>query len=397
MKIIVPLFLCLMGCTHINPQNVQTVADSNNHFAFDMYAQLSKEKPGNLFFSPYSISTVLVMTYAGARNETEKEMSQTLHFGPVQDSFHIRYKDYLEAIADDAGRGIILETANSVWIDDNYKIEEPFSQIVKDDYNSGLKDVDFMGHVEQAREKINSWVEDRTNDKISNLLGKGMLSSGTKMVLVNAIYFKGKWASPFEANITRKLPFHVNDTTSNITDFMNHEYSYKYYKDDTLQALEAPYAGGKISLLILLPDKMNGIDDMEKKLNSIYYSKIMKNEKDTTKVYLSLPKFKLNTSYSLKTPLSELGMPMAFTDGADFSGISKEKIEIDFVLHDAYVDVSEEGTEAAAASAVSGRIMAVMPRPVPHFMADHPFIFIIKDNATGSILFMGKITDPTKQ
>lgn len=397
MKFLFTIFLFSISCIGITAQDIQSMADSNNLFAFKLYAEINKRKTENLFFSPFSISTALAMAYAGARNETERQMSQTLHFNLDQDVFHRQYKSYRDTIETDTSKDLIMEIANSIWVANTCKILSPFSEIVKDDYHSESKSVDFAGNTEQTRQEINSWVEDKTHDKIKDLIAKGMIGETTRLVLVNAIYFKGKWQSPFRQNVTRKDLFSINDSVTDSAKFMNKMWRYKYYKDERIQAIEIPYMGGNISMLILLPNEINGIDKFEKKLDDAYYSKII-NSKLYAEINLSLPQFKITLGSVLNTPLSEMGMPAAFSDTADFSGIANERLKIGFVVHKAFINVSEEGTEAAAATDVGMMLLtAAPPRSSIPFIANHPFIFIIKDNATGNILFMGRVTNPAKE
>lgn len=398
MKFLFSIFLFSVFCLDTTAQHVQSIADSNNSFAFKLYSEINKGKKGNLFFSPFSISTALAMTYAGSRNETEKQMSQTLHFNRDQQVFQAQYKSYLDTIEADTGKGLIMGIANSIWVANTCKILSPFSEAVKDDYNSESRNTDFAGQSEQSRQEINSWVEDKTHNKIKDLIAKGLIDGTTRLVLVNAIYFKGKWQSPFKQNNTHKSIFNITDSVGDSAEFMNKIWRYKYYKDSIIQAIEIPYMGGNISMLIILPNEISGIKKIEKKLDDTYYLKILNNKlyENTT---LSLPKFKITLGSILNTPLSDMGMPVAFSSDADFSGIANEGLKIGFVVHKAFINVSEEGTEAAAATGVGMMLMSAAPPRTPpvSFIANHPFIFIIKDNATGSILFMGKITNPTKE
>lgn len=399
MKTLVISLVAVVLCIQMNAQQTSSIADSNNLFAFNLYSQLSKQEPGNLFFSPFSISTALAMTYAGARNETEKQMRDVLHFNVEQKGFHADYRNYLDAIEADTGKDLVLEIANSIWVENSCKIRPSFSEIVKDEYNSVSKNVDFARHTEETRQEINSWVENKTHDKIKKLLAKGMVKSSTKLVLVNTIYFKAKWESPFNAAATRKAIFHQSDSVNDSASFMNKAGYYKYYRDSILQALEIPYYNGKISMLILLPNKVNGISKVENAWDETYYSKIIRSLSDTSDIRLSVPKFKITLESILNIPLSEMGMPIAFSGNADFSGIASGRLSIGVVIHKAFIDVNEQGTEAAAATAVGIMLTSTGPPrtpPIP-FIANHPFIFLIKDNATGSILFMGKITDPAKE
>jgi|SRR6185312_4012176 len=383
-------------CFNVAGQNVQTIADSNNLFALNLYSQLCKEKQGNLFLSPFSISTALAMTYAGARNETEKQMRDVLHFNLVQDSFHTQYKSYLDKIASDTGKNVTIEIANSIWIANGCKIYKHFSEVVRNDYNSESKNVYFAQHTEEVRQEINSWVEHKTHDKIQDLIAKGMIEPSTRLVLVNAIYFNGKWDMPFSKDSTRLDTFFGESVAIPKPCFMNKTGHYKYYEDTLLQAIELPYAGGRTSMIVFLPQRARNIKEVENNLDSKYYSRIV-TTLSPEKVKLELPKFKTTTEFELSHVLSAMGMPDAF-GAADFSGITKEKLSISAVIHKAFIDVNEQGTEAAAATGIIMKLTAVRPSPKAYsFIANHPFIFIIKDNATGSILFMGKIADLPKE
>jgi serpin B len=392
-KIFATVFSLTIGII-LNAQQAFPIADSNNIFAFKLYDEVKKDPRGNLFFSPFSISTALAMTYAGARNETEKQMGHTLHFSLQQDIFHLEYKTYLGKIESDTGRNLTMGIANSLWIGNSLKLLPRFSEIAKIDYNAEAKNVDFANS-EQARQEINSWVEQKTNDKIKDLIKPGLIGGDTRVLLVNAIYFKGKWAAPFKKDSTKKEEFYKSKSDSGKAEFMHNTKKYKYYQDDNLQAVELPYAGDTASMVIFLPKEKNRIKNIENQLDNSYYSKIV-SAMYSQKVILALPKFKTTVAVELAGALSDMGMPDAF-GSADFSGISHEPLAISHVIHKAFIDVNEEGTEAAAATAVTMKLMAMRPMPTPVFNANHPFIFVIRDNATGSILFMGKIIDPTKE
>jgi serpin B len=387
------LIAVVLSC-NINAQQAYSIADSNNLFAFKLYNEVKKDKRENLFFSPFSISTALAMTYAGARNETEKQMASTLHFNSDQDAFHRDYKTFLEKIGSDTGKDLIMGIANSLWIANSFKLLAPFQNILTTDYNSEAKNVDFSKS-EQIRQEINAWVEGKTNDKIQDLIKPHMLSASTKLVLVNAIYFKGKWKFPFSKDSTKTDDFYKSDTSSIKTKFMHNTAHYTYYEDTSLQAIEIPYSGGRVSMVVILPKERDGINTLENQLNYLYYSKIISSF-GPKKVIVALPKFKTTASFQLEGVLANMGMPDAFSN-ANFSGISHESLYISHVIHKAFIDVNEEGTEAAAATAVVMRQMAMRPMPVPVFNANHPFIFVIRDTMTGGILFMGKIMDPTKE
>jgi serpin B len=214
--------------------------------------------------------------------------------------------------------------------------------------------------------------------------------------LVNAIYFKGKWKSPFSKDSTKSENFHTSASNIIKAKFMHNTGHYRYYEDATLQAVEIPYMGGRTAMVILLPKEKDGISQMENKLGHLYYSKII-SSMNSPKVIVAFPKFKTTTAFELGGTLSAMGMPDAFSSSADFSGISNEGLHISNVIHKAFIDVNEEGTEAAAATAVIMPFSIAQPMATAIFNANHPFIFVIRDTMTGGILFMGKITDPTKE
>jgi len=397
MKTLLATILSLTICLAPEAQQVINIADSNNVFAFKLYNEVRRSEDNeNLFFSPFSISTALAMTYAGAKNETEKQMSHTLHFSLDQNTFHKNYKNYLEKIGSDTGKDLVMGIANSLWIANSLKLLPSFSGIVNTDYKSAAKNVDFS-NTEQTRQEINSWVEQKTNNKIKGLIKPRILDADTKLVLVNAIYFNGKWKTPFPKDSTKNEKFHKTYSGNVKVNFMHNTAHYKYYHDDTLKAIDIPYADGKISMIVLLPQDRDDIDTIENKLNYRYYSKIV-SSMSQQKIVLALPKFKTTAEFELADELSNMGMPIAFSSSANFKGMSDESLCISHVIHKAFIDVTEEGTEAAAATAVNMKMLMVMRAPVSiSFIANHPFIFVIRDNATGSILFMGKIMDPTKE
>ena len=390
------ILACLLPLM-INASNPQGVVEGNNKFAFKLFHQVQGGTTGNQFFSPFSISTALAMVYAGARNETALQMSQTLNF-PLNDKFHGEYKHLLGKLHEGADGKIKLNIANGLWAQKDFKFLDTYFDVVKSNYNSELKNVDFKDNEEReaTRKDINSWVEQNTNNKIRNILGQGDLNALTRLVLVNAIYFYGDWGTPFKKDLTKTKDFTLIDGTKDTVPFMNQEGVYNYYEDSKIQALEIPYKDNKASMVILLPIKKNGITVLEKSLDYKYYQEIIEGLQSTD-VHLSLPKFKMDFKFELGGTLSQMGMPLAFSqDGADFSGMTGSRdLYISKVIHQAFVNVDEKGTEAAAATAVV-MSMGMSPHHVEPkiFNADHPFVFLIKDNSTGSILFIGAIMKP---
>ncbi len=372
------------------------ITENNNLFAFDLYKMISV-KPENMFYSPYSISAALAMTYTGARNNTEKQMSSVMHFPASNEAFYNQYNTVLKDInALNDGSTMNIYTANSIWAQKNFKFKEDFIGVLKNSYNSSLNTVDFIKETEASRILINKWVEDQTKEKIKDLIQPGLIDYLTRMVLVNAIYFKANWETAFDEKQTQKMDFYINESSSVTCDFMFAEKEFKYYEQgDELKAIEIPYSKGNMSMLVIMSKEKNGFAQVNKLMSLELYNKI--NEGLVSKkVKLWLPKFKTTSEFELSEVLQQMGMREAFSDNADFSGMTgKKDLKISKVIHKAFVEVNEAGTEAAAATAVVMRVKS-MPVNPPEFRADHPFMFIIKENKNNSILFAGNIFDPTK-
>ena len=358
-------------------------AESVNELAFDLYTTLSVENEGNLFFSPYSISSALAMTYGGARGETAEQMDQVLHLGG-QDATHPAFsylRKKLNNIQEE--EHVQLSIANALWPQKDYAFLPGSVALMRKFYGSEIHPVDYRTDAEGARRKINNWVEGQTNDRIQNLIPEGMLDPMTRLVLANAIYFKGDWASQFKKENTSPSPFTIPDGSKVDVPMMSQTGDFKLARTDRLQALELPYEGRDLSMLILLPDPGEAL--------ALQWPADL--EFTEMEVMVQLPKFKIDSSFRLGNTLAALGMPLAFSPQADFSGMDGSKeLSIGFVIHKAFVEVNEEGTEAAAATAVGMRFSG-MP---PQFIADRPFLFLIRENTTGTILFIGRVTDPSK-
>ncbi len=392
------------------------IVEGNNKFALELYAKL-RAREGNLFFSPYSISTALAMTYAGARGETEAQMARVLHFpttmpiGVWRDpdkelskserAWHrMRFHSAFGRIIKDLNNrgkkgGYELTVANALWGQKGYGIVTNFIRVVLDYYSGECKQVDFVTATEDARKTINVWVEKKTRNKIKNLIPKGVLNRLTRLVLTNAIYFKGNWASRFEKDRTKDAPFTLAGGEKVDVPMMNQTADFNYMETEDFQGLELPYVDDELSMIILLPKQVDGLAEFEKTLTlknlSQWLARLHKR-----KVIVSVPKFKMTSQFRLAEVLKSMGMTDAFVpDVADFSGMNgKRDLFIWAVIHKAYVDVNEEGTEAAAATAVVVGITSVMPGRIPIFRADHPFLFLIRDNHSGSILFIGRMMNP---
>ena len=380
------------------PADAIIVAEATNRFACDLYAKL-KGQPGNLFFSPESISTAIAMTYCGAKGQTAAQIEAVLGFQPDRPIRPEWVAQAYKALLADLGgggkdRGYELSVANSLWGQKGYGFLPQFLSMLKTDFGAGLQEVDFAKNTEGSRQAINAWVEKETRDKIKDLIGPGMLQPATRMVLVNAIYFKGKWASPFKKAKTEDGDFHAAGGANVRTPMMNQTEHFGYFEDADLQAIEMPYVGDAVSMVILLPKKTDGLAALEASLSAKRLSDCIAGLAPR-EVQVSVPRFKTTASFLLGGPLSAMGMPLAFDAAkADFSGMNggKEPLWIGEVIHKAFIDVNEEGTEAAAATAIV--MFGGIAEPPPVFRADHPFVYLIRDKRTGCILFMGRMANP---
>ena len=373
-----------------------SVVEGNSQFAVDLYGKL-KGQAGNLFFSPSSISIALAMTYAGARGETAKQMAEVLHFPGPQDQLPAAFAALETMLRPTAGKpGYRLDLANRLWGQQGYHFLPEFLAVTRDDFHAELAQVDFINETEQARATINRWVEQRTEDKIQDLVPAGAISALTRLVLTNAIYFKGAWSKPFPKTATRDEPFHVTSDKTTEVPLMQKTDQFRFAAVDGLKALELPYGNGDLAMLVLLPDAIDGLGDLEAKLSLDALNRWTSGmQRRPVQVYL--PRFKMTSAFSLANVLAAMGMPLAFDDSrADFTGISTEEhLAISAVLHKAFVDVNEEGTEAAAATAVAIGVRAVLrPQPPVVFRADHPFLFAIADQRTKALLFVGRMVNP---
>ncbi|MBU1701271.1 MAG: serpin family protein [Candidatus Eisenbacteria bacterium] len=370
------------------------VVDGNTAFAFRLYSEL-RSGEDNLFFSPFSISTALAMVYGGARGETAAQMAAVMSFSKDQKSFHKNFAGLGEMLdrVQKVGK-VKLSTANAIWAQQDYPFLKDYVKLTEEFYKAGLRREDFRTAAEAARGRINRWVEEQTADKIKNLIGPGILMPDTKMVLVNAIYFKGDWKEQFKKDQTKDEPFRPLSGDPIDVPMMKQTRHFAYTGTDDLQILELPYAGEDLSMIILLPKEDAGLPGLEAALTPELLSEGIAKLAPIT-VALSFPRFSMTTEFGLAKKLAAMGMPDAFSDRADFSGMSaRGDLFIDAVLHKAFVDVNEEGTEAAAATAVTMRMATAMPERPIIFRADHPFIFMIREKGSGSILFMGRFMKP---
>lgn len=376
-------------------QRAQLGSD-NRAFAFDLYGQV-KGADGNLFLSPYSISVALAMTYAGAEGETESEMSGALHFALPEPELHAAFNAAdleLQRRPDqvgeskDAGKGLRLELTNALFVQSGAKPGAQFLDTLAVSYDSGVQALDIAADPEKARDSINGWVAEHTEQRIEQLLPPGSLDEAL-FVLVNAIYFKAGWLLPFDPKQTADATFHApsGDVTASM---MHQNKELAYATGDGFAAVELPYLSPDVRMLVVLPDA-GRFDEIEAALDAPGFDQI-RSQLASAQVVLSMPKFSFGSGFTLNSALAALGMPRAFDDRADFSDILPGTF-ISLVAHQAFVAVDEDGTEATAATAVVGSKDAKIPDA--ELTLDRPFLFAIYDQPTGQILFLGRVTDPS--
>ena len=386
-----------------SPQSSQadlaTLVDGNSDFAFELN-QVLKDTSGNFFYSPYSISQALAMTYAGSRGDTENQMADTLNFLLPQDSLHPAFNS-LDIDLSSRGEGakgkdeagFRLNIVNAIWGQKDYEFLSEYLDILAENYGAGLRILDFVKAPDPSRITINDWVSDQTEGRIEDLIPQGTIDTLTRLVLTNAIYFNAAWQYPFNEEATVDGTFNLLDGAKITVPMMNQTESFGYAEGETYQAVELPYDGNELSMVILLP-KAGQFKDFEESLNYRKVEGIISNI-NRHQVSLQIPKLEFESEFSLKSVLANMGMPIAFSGDADFSGMTGSKdLSIDEVIHKAFVSVDEAGTEAAAATAVIMRLTAVPEEPVA-VTIDHPFVFLIRDIETGTILFIGRILNPS--
>jgi serpin B len=378
--------------------DVALLVEGNSAFAFELYQQL-RDKEGNLFYSPYSISLALAMTYAGARGETAEEMAATLQFLLEQERLHPAF-NWLDAelasrgqgAQGKDGKGFRLNIVNAIWGQKDYAFLSEFLDVLAENYGTGLRMLDFVMEAEKCRHVINDWVSDQTEGCIKDLIPPGAIGELTRLVLTNAIYFNAAWEHPFDKGATTNGPFYLLDGRQVAVPMMRQTESFGYAKGEGYQAVELPYDGGELSMIILVPEA-GQFGVFEAGLQSQQADAIIKSLR-RTQVSLTMPKFEFESAFSLRDTLAVMGMPVAFSDAADFSGMTgNPELCISDVLHKAFVAVDESGTEAAAATAVVMELTSIPESPV-QVTIDRPFVFLIRDIETGAILFVGRVLNP---
>ena len=379
-------------------QPASSLSQSDNHFAVDLYSRLDSTT-GNVFFSPYSLSSALSMTYDGARGETAQEMQAVLHLNANDISRRDEISAFIQEI-NATDKSYALSVANAIWAQKAYPFKDDYLNLVKTVYFGQARNLDFIADPESSRQTINEWVANQTNDRIHNLLPAGSIKSDTRLVLTDAVYFKGKWEIPFNKMLTKPDSFWLTPEQSVQVDMMEVQgKSFGYTENDEDQVLKLDYQGNDLSMVIIL-SRARDIQGLEKSLTEPILTQ-WQGRMVRQAVNVFLPKFKFDSNYQLKSVLSDMGMRLAFDQhDADFSGMAvlkpDERLYIDQVYHKAWIDTDEQGTEAAAATGVGMFRATDMPMAFPpkEFRADHPFIFLIQDNKTGHVLFMGRVADP---
>ena len=383
----------------VDQSDIAAQVDGNSALAFNLY-QVLKDTDGNLFYSPYSISEALAMTYGGARGETEQQMQAALQFKLPQDRLHPAFNSLDIELskrgqgakgADD--QGFRLHVVNAIWGQQGFKFTQQYLDLLAQNYGAGLRIVDYIKDAEKSRQTINQWVSDQTENRIKDLLPQGSIDSLTRLVLTNAIYFNAAWQSQFQKNATADGQFTLLNGSKVSVPMMRQMHTFGYTEGTDYQAVELPYDGNELSMVILLP-KADRFKAFEAALKAQQVKDIVQNLK-SSEVDLTMPRFKVESQFNLKKALASLGMPIAFSASeADFSGMDGQKdLYISDVVHKAYVNVDENGTEAAAATGVVVGTTS-MPAKTYQVTLDHPFIFFIRDIQTGAILFLGRVASP---
>ena len=383
----------------VSQTDTASLVDGNNTFAFNLYQSLKSSEEGNIFFSPYSISLALAMTYAGARDTTAQQMADTLHYVLPQDRLHPAFNNLDEVLATRGqgakgkdGKGFRLNIVNAIWGQKGYEFLPQYLDLLAENYGAGMRLMDFIGASEASRLIINKWVSDQTEDRIKDLIPPRAIDSLTRLVLTNAIYFNAAWASQFEKGATQPGVFHLADGSEVKVPMMHQVERLNYMDGDKFEAVELPYDGQELSMLVVVPDA-GKFAEVEKTMDAAQVNSVIKNL-NGRQIALSLPAFKLESEFSLKKALSGMGMPLAFSDSADFSGmVGRKDLYISAVIHKAFIQTDESGTEAAAATAVIMRATAMPAAPL-EVKIDRPFIFLIRDIKTGTVLFIGRVMNP---
>jgi serpin B len=381
--------------------DANAAAAANNQFGLDLYARL-RQQEGNLFFSPYSISTAMAMVYTGAAGTTADQMARTLHWfgadgadrpwsvGRLSHSMAAMAKAQGQRASEGKTEWVV---ANRLWGQKDLAFKTDFLQAIETGFSGGLERVDFVVDAEAARVAINTWVENQTHKRITDLIPQGVLDRTTRLVLANAVYFKADWASPFVKDRTKPRPFSLPSGGAPEVQLMTQTGPFPYAEANDLQVLEMPYGGEGLSMVILLPRRLADLDRVERALPTQMTGWLQ--DMKTRQVLVFVPRFKLTYQVSLAETLKAMGMAEAFSGQADFSAMAEGRdLSLSAVLHKAFVSVDEQGTEAAAATGAVVQLTSMAPAKPVVFCANHPFLFLIRDKVSGAILFMGRFSDP---
>ena len=380
---------------------MQEVVSANNEFAFDLYNEIKLEKPSdNILFSPYSLSSAFAMVYEGAKENTKEEIKEVFHFPEtniLRPNFAAIYNQ-----TNALNKNYLLRTGNALWVEETFPLIKDYSKNVESYYGGKSVNLDFINKTEASRKTINDFISEQTNKKIPELIEQGILSPVTRLVLTNAIYFEGEWLVPFNKSHTKDLDFKTDSLDIIKSSMMvlkadaikDSKHNFKYADLNSLQILEFPYKENLVMTFILPSENIASLGPITlEKYNS--WKDGLENSNNRIE-YISFPKFKFDTEYTLNEHLIKMGMPDAFNEQANFQGISKESLFISIVIHKAYIEVDEQGTKAAAATAVVMDLTSIGPPSYrTKFIADHPFLFLIEDNRTGEILFLGEVNNPS--
>jgi serpin B len=407
--LLVLLSLIVLSMPMAAPAQVESLVASNTAFALNLYTELATNS-GNLFFSPYSISTCLAMIYAGARGDTEAQMAQVLGFGTNQQQFASLFGELQSELEAEQETNVLeLNIANALWTQEGFPFLAAFLETATNQYQASVSQADFITQAAAVTQTINNWAAQKTENKIQNLLPPGFINASTRLVLANAIYFLGVWTEAFAETNTSTQPFYLSSTNVVEAPLMyqpapsaGHGILFNYMASDDFdgqgtgfQAIELPYASNQVSMVILLPAQADGLGQLEQQLSPAFLSNVLA-QMVAQPVSIYLPEFTMESAFNLSETLPAMGMPDAFTPFvANFSGMDgMMDLYLSFVLHKAWVQVSEAGTEAAAVTI--GGITTTLAGFPPTFRADHPFIFLIRDTQSGSILFLGRLANPSQ-
>jgi serpin B len=390
----------------VDDETLSELARETNDLAFDLYGELTEANPGeNLLVSPVSVTTALSMAYAGARGETREQMREALHYTLDGETHHGAFNALQRELnargdgideedipddfdSDDDPVPFQLNLVNAVWGQEEFPFRDSYLDVLEDHYGGGLRKVDYKSDPEAARKEINDWVANRTVGRITDLFPADSITIDTRLVLANALYFKANWLHTFDEGSTTREEFTSLDGEASEVPMMDQSVSVPYAEVDGAKAIDLPYLDEEVSMLLLLPPE-GEFKSYEQSMDRSTLTQFV-DSFETLKINLSLPRFEFESSFSLPEVLEKLGMPIAFSPGANFSGMSPRPLKLDDVFHDTYIAADEQGTEAAAASAVE---VVAVSSPAGWFTANRPFLFAIRDRPTGTILFLGRVID----